>query len=294
MVQNKTIGSRSFDAALLVFMAVVSVLSVAPIIHTLALSLSQASYAMAGQVFLWPKGFDLGSYEKVFTDKQFFVSFWVSVKRTVLYTGLSLLVTVLMSYPLSRESKQFKSRNVYMWVFVFVMMFNGGLVPTYLTIKSLGLMNNFWVLILPGLVNVYNAILVMNFFRNLPKELDESAGMDGAGAWRKLVLIYLPLSLPVLATITLFNIVSTWNEYFSAMIYVTKSNLIPLQTYLQQVVLTIDPTKITTENVSVLTKVSDETLNSAKIAVTMLPILIIYPLLQRYFITGITLGSVKE
>ncbi|AZN42497.1 carbohydrate ABC transporter permease [Paenibacillus albus] len=294
MVQNKSLGSRSFDVVLFIILVLISLLSVAPIIHTLALSLSKASLAMAGQVFLWPKGLTLGSYDKVFADKQFFLSFWVTIKRTFIYTLFSVMATVLMAYPLSRETKQFKSRNVYMWIFVFVMMFNGGLVPTYLTIKSLGLMNNFWVLILPGLVNVYNAILVMNFFRNLPRELDESAGMDGAGAWRKLIQIYLPLSLPVLATITLFNIVGTWNEYFSAMIYVTKSNLIPLQTYLQQVVVTIDPTKITTDNVSQLTSVSDQTLSSAKIAVTMLPILIIYPLLQRYFITGITLGSVKE
>ncbi|QHT60816.1 carbohydrate ABC transporter permease [Paenibacillus lycopersici] len=294
MVQNKSIGSRSFDILLLLFMAVVSILSIAPIVHTIALSFSKASLAAAGQVFLWPKGFNTGAYDQVFSDHQFFVSFGASVKRTFIYAALSLFVTVMMAYPLSRERKDFKSRNVYMWIFVFVMMFNAGLVPTYLTIKSLGMMNNFWVLVIPGLVNVYNAILVLNFFRNLPKELDESAGMDGAGAWRKLFQIYLPLSLPVLATITLFNIVNTWNEYFAAMIYVTKSSLIPLQTYLQQVVLTIDPTKVTTQNVGLLTQVSNETLSSAKIAVTMLPILLIYPVLQRYFITGITLGSVKE
>src|SRR5690606_10825418 len=152
-----------------------------------------------------------------------------------------------MAYPLSRSSKQFAMRNPVMWLLVFVMMFNGGLIPFYMVIKNLHLMNTIWALVLPGVVNVFNVILVVNFFRYIPRELDESAAMDGAGPWYMLFRIYLPLSVPVLATITLFTIVGTWNEFFNGLIFTTSPDHMPLQTYVQSLIVQIDPTKVTAD-----------------------------------------------
>ncbi|ANE45747.1 ABC transporter permease [Paenibacillus swuensis] len=294
MVRSHTLGSRMFDGSLIFFMILISVLSIAPLLHTMALSFSEPVKASSGNVGLWPQGLHFGAYGKVFEDKQFFVSLWVSIQRVVVSTALALVVTLMMAYPLSRESREFKGRNVFMWIFLFVMMFNGGLIPNYLAIKSLNLLDQFWVLILPGLANVFNAILVMNFLRNLPKELDECSNIDGAGPWRKLFWIYTPLCLPVLATITLFNIVGTWNEYFSAMIYISSKELLPLQTYLQQMVVQIDPTRMDAATMGRIADYQGVTLESAKIIVSIIPIIAVYPFMQKYFISGITLGSVKE
>ncbi|GIQ63847.1 hypothetical protein PACILC2_24150 [Paenibacillus cisolokensis] len=200
-----------------------------------------------------------------------------------------------MAYPLSRSVKEFKLRNVYMWLLVFVMMFNGGLIPFYLIVKQMGLMNSFWVLVLPMIINVFNIILIVNYFRSIPKELDESASMDGAGPWYKAFRIYMPLALPVLATTTLFLIVAVWNEFMLGMIFIRNPEDVPLQTYMQQIVVRIDPNLLkSVEDVKRLASVSDKTLSAAKIFTSMLPIMIIYPFLQRYFISGIMLGSVKE
>ena len=294
MVRDRTIGTRMFDWFLIMAMIVISFSSIAPILHTLAISVSNAAQANAGFVTFWPKGFSLGAYLKVMEDKQFFVSTLLSLERVAVSITLSLIVTLLLAYPLSREVREFKYRNMVMWLLLFVMMFNGGLIPGYMATKSLGLMNSFWVLVLPGLANVFNAILVMNFFRNLPRELDDCSSIDGAGPWNKLFKIYFPLSLPVLATITLFNIVGSWNEYFTAIIFITDPKLLPLQTYLQQMVMQIDPTRMDSETLSRISEYAGVTLDSAKIIVSIIPIIIIYPLLQKFFITGITLGSVKE
>jgi putative aldouronate transport system permease protein len=187
-------------------------------------------------------------------------------------------------------------RNILMWTLVFTMLFNGGLIPLYQTVKAYGLIDNIWVLVLSGGVPMFNVILVINFFRNLPKELEEAAFVDGAGPWYTLFKLFLPLSLPVLATITLFSIVGHWNEFFSGLVFMTKPDNYPLQTYIQQMVIQIDTTKLSNdpETLKRLGEISNQTLNAAKIFIAMLPILFVYPFLQRFFIQGITLGSVKE
>ncbi|RAV05502.1 carbohydrate ABC transporter permease [Paenibacillus sp. YN15] len=294
MVNDRTWGSRIFDYCLYFGMVIISLVSVAPLAHTIAIAFSDAAQANAGFVTFWPKGFTLDAFAKVMEDKQFFVSTWVSIKRVFIGVSLSVLNSLLMAFPLSREVEDFKGRNIVMWFMIFVMLFNGGLIPTYLAITSYGLVNSFWVLILPGLGNVFNCILVMNFIRNLPKELDDCSNMDGAGPWTKLVYVYAPMCLPVLATITLFRIVAVWNEYFQAMIYITDRSILPLQTYLQQMVVEIDPTTQTTEEMAALSDLTGVTLPSAKLVLSIIPIILIYPLLQGYFISGITVGSVKE
>lgn len=282
------------DGLILLIMALVGGACLFPLLHNLALSLSSQGPANAGLVTFYPKEPTLASYYEIIKDHKFFQAFWVSCKRVAFVSVLAFVVSVMLAYPLSREPSQFRYRNIFVWLLIFVMMFNGGLIPFYIAMKSLHLTNSFWGLVFPMIINVFNVILVINFFRNIPKELDECAGIDGAGPWKILFSIYLPLSVPVLATITLFNIVNTWNEYFLGLIMVQNQSDIPLQTYVQQIIVQIDPTRIASGDTSYLEKISNKTLNAAKIMVTMIPIMMIYPFLQRYFITGIMLGSVKE
>ncbi|MBC8079021.1 MAG: carbohydrate ABC transporter permease [Gorillibacterium sp.] len=264
-----------------------------PILHTIAVSLSNPAIASSGAIVVFPKGFTLNAYVHVIADKQFMKSLTITVVRMVVTLVLSSVITYLAAFPFSRETKEFKMRNIYLWGILIIGSFNGGIIPGYMNARMLGLYDNFWVLVLPYLFSFGNVLLVFNFWRNLPKEMDDCSNIDGAGPWTKLFYIYLPLSIPVLATISLFTIVSTWNEYTQGMIYINNRNLIPLQTYLQEIVITIDPVKAADAG-SLLSSVSNQTLASAKIALTMLPILVIFPMLQRFFIHGITLGSVKE
>jgi putative aldouronate transport system permease protein len=294
MVREATLGSRVFDGLLVVLLVGIALLCLLPLWYTLAISLSTNSAAEAGLVKLWPVGFNLNSYQEIMGDSKFFNSFWISIQRVVLGAGVSFVVTVLMAYPLSKTSKELPLRNVLMWVLVFTMLFNGGLIPWYQTVKSLGLINSIWALVLGHSVPMFNVILVVNYFRNLPKELEEAALVDGAGPWYMLVKLFIPLAVPVLATVTLFSIVYHWNEFFNGLVLMSKADKYPLQTYIQQLVVVIDASTMDTEQLKRLSELSNRTLNAAKIFIAMIPVLIIYPFLQRFFIHGITLGSVKE
>ncbi|SDS51329.1 carbohydrate ABC transporter membrane protein 2, CUT1 family [Paenibacillaceae bacterium GAS479] len=296
MIRETSAASKLFDIMLIIFLVVISLLCILPIWYTLMVSLSQKSAAAAGIVSVWPIGFNFNSYKEIMKDAVFFNSFWVSIQRVVLGAALSFVVTVLMAYPLSKTTRDFRLRNVLMWILVFMMMFSGGLIPLYQTVKAYGLIDSIWVLVLSGGLPMFNVILVINFFRNLPKELEESAFVDGAGPWYTLVKLFVPLSVPVLATITLFSIVGHWNEFFSGLVFMTTPENYPLQTYIQQMVVQMDFTTINTdpEALKRLSELSNQTLNAAKIFIAMIPILMIYPFLQRFFVHGITLGSVKE
>lgn len=296
MIRDRTWGSRLTDIGLLVILITITLTCVLPIWYTLVLSLSSNSAAASGQVWLWPVGFNLNAYTQILKDTQFFGSFWISVQRVVLGAALNFVVVLLMAYPLSRTSRQFRARGILMWILVFCMLFNGGLIPLYLTVKQLGMLNSIWALVLVGGAQtlVFNVILTVNFFRNLPKELDEAALVDGAGPWYSLIKIYLPLAVPVLATITLFSIVYHWNEFLYGLIFMTREQYYPLQTYIQQMVVSVDPSTMSEDQYRRLSELSNRTLDAAKIFVAMLPVMIVYPFLQRYFIHGITLGSVKE
>lgn len=195
--------------------------------------------------------------------------------------------------PLSKSKREFKGHDVYMYIVIFAMLFSGGMIPIYLTIKSYGLLNSIWALILPGAVPVFNVILLMNFFKGVPKSLEEAAAIDGASKLTILLKIYLPISMPALATIILFCIVNHWNDFFSGLVYMNKTSMYPLQTYIQQ--LSVDMSQITDpEQLKRFAQVSNKTLDAAKIVVSTIPLLIIYPFLQKYFVSGIVIGAVKE
>ncbi|WP_274651305.1 carbohydrate ABC transporter permease [Paenibacillus humicola] len=294
MVREKTFGSQAFDVLLIVLLSLIALVCILPIWYTLAVSLSQKTAAAAGLVHLWPVGFNFNSYNEIMGDRKFFHAFGISIERVLLGASISFIVTVLMAYPLSKNTRDFRMRNAIMWILVFCMLFNGGLIPWYETVKSIGLINSIWGLVLANSVPFFNVILVVNYFRNLPKELEEAALVDGAGPWYILFRLFVPLSVPVLATVTLFMIVYHWNEFFNGLVLTSTVDHYPLQTYIQQLVVVIDTQNMTEDQLRKLSELSNQTLNAAKIFIAMIPVLVVYPFLQRFFIHGITLGSVKE
>lgn len=294
MVLEKSSLSKLIDVLLIVILIFIAILCVLPLWYTLAVSLSDKAAAAAGNVRLWPVGLNFNSYEQIIGDAKFFRAFLISVERVVLSVIVSLAVIVLMAYPLSKSTQEFRLRNVFMWILVFTMIFNGGLVPWYMTIKSLHLIDNIWGLVLAGGLPVFNVILVVNFFRNLPKEMEEAALVDGSGPWLMLIRIFIPVSVPVLATIALFTIVFHWNEFFNGLVLTSNAANYPLQTYIQQLVVVINTQNMTEDQLKTLNEMSNQTLNAAKIFIAMMPVLVVYPFLQRFFIHGITLGAVKE
>ncbi|WP_309119977.1 carbohydrate ABC transporter permease [Paenibacillus sp.] len=294
MTERLSVGRRVFTIFNYTFLVVLSLLCVVPLVHVFALSLSSNAAATAGMVKLWPVEFTLKSYEFVLNRPEFVRSLWVTIQRVAIGLPLNLLLTVLIAYPLSKESAKFKPRTAYVWFFVFTMLFHGGLIPSYMTIRSTGLLDSIWALILPGAVPVFNVVLLLNFFRGLPKELEEASFMDGAGHMRTLAQIYLPLSLPALATIALFTTVGHWNSWFDGLIYMNSPERYPLQSYLQTVIAQRDMTLASSTDLELLAEVSDRTVKAAQIFMGALPILMVYPFLQRFFMKGIVLGSVKE
>ncbi|MDH6369694.1 ABC transporter permease [Paenibacillus sp. VTT E-133280] len=289
----KTRGYRIFNIFNTCFLIILALMCIVPLIHVLAVSFSAKSAADANLVGLWPKQFSLEAYKKTMNNPIFLHSIWVSVQRTVLGTGLTLLITFLAAYPLSKENSVFKGRNVYSWLFVFSMVFNGGLIPFYIVIQKIGLMDSFWVLVLPGAVNTFLVILMLNFFRGIPKDLEEASLIDGAGHFRTLFSIYLPISLPSIATIALFSMVFHWNSWFDGLLYLNNSKQFPLATFLQTVIIQRDMSSMSI-NPKEMELISQTTVRAAQIFIGAAPILIVYPFLQKYFVKGMTLGSVKE
>jgi putative aldouronate transport system permease protein len=275
------------------FLIALSLLCILPLMHVLAVSFSGKSAATANIVNLWPVDFTLESYEKTINNPAFVRALFYSVYRTVLGTALGMAVIVFAGYALSKRNAAFRSRNAYMWFFVFTMLFSGGLVPGYILVTELHLINTIWALILPSALSVYNMILLMNFFRTIPAELEEAALIDGAGLFRILFNIHLPVSMPALATITLFTLVGHWNSWFDGLIYMMDTKKYPLATFLQTVVVQQDFSKMSL-NPQDMENLSQRTVKAAQIFIGALPILLVYPFLQKYFVKGIVLGAVKE
>ncbi|KAA1184176.1 MULTISPECIES: carbohydrate ABC transporter permease [Paenibacillus] len=287
------IKGRIADVIIWVFVLAFALSCLIPLVNLVAISFSDNAAASANLVSIFPVNPTFSSYEKLLSDSQFWRSFMISVERVVLGLLVNMVLMILTAYPLSKSSRVFTGQKVYMNLVIFAMLFSGGLIPTFMVVKELNLLDSIWSLILPGAVPIGNVILLMNAFRAVPKSLEEAANIDGASQWRILGTIYLPIVLPTLATVTLFTIVGHWNDYFGALVYINKTANYPLQTYIQQ--LSVEVQNITDpEKLLELAKVSNKTLNAAKIVVSTLPLLLIYPFMQKYFVSGIVVGSVKE
>jgi len=293
-----SISRKVFIAVNTFVLTLITAICITPLIHLLAVSFSSNKYASAGVVGLWPMGFTFEAYSFLSEKSSFMTSVLTSVQRVILGTSINITLTVLTAYPLSRENKQFRARTVYVWFFAITMFFGGGLVPTYLVVNMTGIGNSMWALVLPGALNVWHMVMMLNFFRGIPKSLEEAAQLDGASHLRILFWVYLPLSLPSLATILLFTTVGHWNSWFDGFLYLNSPRKYPLQTYLATLImnpaLLSNTAFLSQEEIERLASISAKTLRVAQIFLGALPIMCVYPFLQRYFIKGIVLGSVKE
>ncbi|QCT01732.1 polysaccharide ABC transporter permease [Paenibacillus algicola] len=275
------------------FLLLLSILCILPLIHLLAISFSGAAAADANLIMLLPVDFTLEPWIKMINNPRFGYALYYGFERTVLGTVITMIVLAMAAYPLSKDAREFKGRTFYMYFFVGMMLLQAGLIPQYILISKLGLMNTVWALILTGIINVFHLILLINFFRTgIPKDLEEAAFIDGAGHFRAMWSIYLPISKPAIATIALFTMVSQWNSWFDGLIYITDMNKFPLSTYLQTMI--VNPQLDMIQDVEALEELSDRTAKAAQIFISMLPIILVYPFLQKYFVKGIVLGSVKE
>ena len=268
-----------------------------PILNTVAISFSDRVSAQGGHVFLWPVNFTIAPYENLLQDMQFFRSFWISIQR-VLYGGvINVILCILTAYPLSKTPRQFSARNKYVWYMIFLLLFSGGMIPLYVLVVQLGLINTIWALVLPGAVPIFSVIVLMNYYKTIPASLEEAAVIDGAGPWYILLRIFVPLAKPCIAVVALWSVVNHWNSFFDGLIYNTTVERYPLQTYIQSLTTAVDWQHIHEmrgEDIARMMEISNLTFDAAKVVVAMVPVLIVYPFLQRYFVTGIVMGAVKE
>ena len=286
-------GQKIFGIFNMLFLLLLGFLCLYPFWYELCLSLSSNRAVLAKEVTIFPVEFSLEAYEYVMKRAPFWKSLLVTIARILIGLPFGMILMTLAAYPLSKDSSRFRFRTAYVWFFFITMLFNGGMIPAYLLIVQLNLLNNIWALVLPGAVNVFNMLLLLSFFRNVPTGLEDAARVDGAGHFRTLFSIYVPISKPVLATVALFTIVANWNSWFDGMIYM-KTDRYPLQTYLRTIVYNYDFGNMSLSDQLKLAQMSPKGIKAAQMVLGAIPILLIYPWLQKYFVSGITLGSVKE
>ena len=288
-------GIKVFLAVDVIVILLLCLICMVPLLNLLAYSFSASQPIIENKVFLWPKEFTLKAYQYVLESKEFWSSVSVSVKRVLLGVPLNTLLTILVAYPLSKDERQFKARKYYVAYMLTVMLFNGGLMPTYYIVSKTKLIDTVWALIIPGAVPIFNCIVLMNFFRGIPSELEESAKLDGASQWQILWRIFIPISKPSLATIILFSLINHWNSWFDGLIYSNHTTNYPLQSYLQTLV--TSTTEILAQGdvkaIAKLVDINDTNMKAAQIFISVIPLMLIYPFLQKYFTTGLTMGSVK-
>ena len=277
MNRKKTsMGRKVFLAVDVIVILLLCLICMVPLLNLLAYSFSASQPIIENKVFLWPKEFTLKAYQYVLESKEFWSSVSVSVKRVLLGVPLNTLLTILVAYPLSKDERQFKARKYYVAYMLTVMLFNGGLMPTYYIVSKTKLIDTVWALIIPGAVPIFNCIVLMYFFRGIPSELEESAK-------------------PSLATIILFSLINHWNSWFDGLIYSNHTTNYPLQSYLQTLV--TSTTEILAQGdvkaIAKLVDINDTNMKAAQIFISVIPLMLIYPFLQKYFTTGLTMGSVK-
>ncbi len=290
---------RIMQVFIYVFLTILGFVTLYPLWNSMVISLNLGADTQLGGVTFWPRKFTLENYEIVFQDHRLLHAFWISVWRTVLGTLLSIFLTAVFAFGMSR--KELIGKRFYMICAVITMYFSGGLIPLFLLNRSLGLMNTFWVMIIPVLISVWNMIIFRTFFMELPAGLDESAKMDGCSNWGVFFRIVVPISGPVIATLSLFTAVYHWNDWFTASIYISKAELLPIQTMLQQILNSnimseqlMQATAQAQDQLAKIQSVTTKSLTMATMMVATVPIMLVYPFVQKYFVKGVLVGSLKE
>ncbi|MBT2282841.1 carbohydrate ABC transporter permease [Paenibacillus polymyxa] len=288
---SENTANRIFNTVNVILIVITMVLCLAPFIHIIAISLSSNRAIGSGEVSFFPKELSFEAYTKVFADGSMIRSLIYTIWLTVLSTVLSMAMTIAAAYPLAKSN--LKGRKWFMLVIVVTMFFSGGIIPEYILIKNLHLLDSTWGLILPGLISPFYMIILITFFRGIPESLEEAAGIDGSSHFGTLMRIILPLSLPVMATLSLFYAVGRWNGFQDALMYITKPEIYPLQLKLYQMIQQNQITELMQNEGIGAVQVLPESLKAASVIFSTLPILLVYPWLQRYFISGVMVGAVK-
>lgn len=286
--------SRTFDVVVIIMFAALALLTLYPFYNVIILSFSNTESVAKHIPYLLPFALDLTGYKTIIQDSDFINSLLVSLFVTIVGTAVNMVLSVIAAYVLSR--KYLDGRNMIMSVIVFTMLFGGGLVPTYMVIKDMGLINKVWAMILPTAINTYYLIIMKNYFLGLPDGLFEAAKLEGAGEWTMLWKVAFPLSKPIMATFTLFYAVDRWNEWYNALLYINKKALSPLQIYLRDILTSLN-SQLSTQAQQMMgstQKVSTSAVQMATIVITALPIMLVYPYLQKYFVNGVMVGGIKE
>jgi putative aldouronate transport system permease protein len=283
--------NRVFNVFNIIFMSLFALVIIFPIWDIVVASFSSPDSLSKPGIRVWPEEFSLESYKLVFQDDTIWNAFLISILKTVVGVITHVMFTAMVAYGMSK--KDLFGRNIYTALGIGTMFFSGGMIPTYLLMKELGLLDSFWVYILPSLFSYYDMIILMNFFREIPDSLEESAKIDGAGVWTIFLKIILPLSTPVLATIALFNGVYQWNDYMTAKLYISNEALYPIQMKLYEIIVQTQAQTMQTAT-SVVIPTSSESIQLATIVIATVPIVLVYPFLQKYFIKGMMIGAVKE
>jgi putative aldouronate transport system permease protein len=303
MNRKKSIGDKIFDIANIVFMLILLAAVLYPFLNSVAISLNDANDTTRGGLTIFPRIFTFRNYQLIFTNPRVYNAYLITISRTVIGTVTSLFITGMLAYGLAHTN--LKGRSFYLILCIIPMYFGGGLIPTYFLIRSMKLINNFWVYIIPGLVGIWNMLLMKTYFQGIPISLEESARIDGANYLTIFFKIIVPISTPIIATIALFVGVGQWNAWFDAAIYITRQNLKPMQSVLLSIISEARFAEqlaqttagaggsIDAGNIGRNIKVNVRSITMATMFVTILPIIMVYPFLQRYFVKGIMIGSIK-
>lgn len=281
----------TFDIINVILLSAFTVIIVVPLWNVVASSFATGPSLARGDFVFFPSEFSVENYQAVFRDRSMLQAFGISVAKTVIGVVTHVLFCAMVAYAMSKPN--LAGRKLYSAMGITTMFFGGGMIPTYLLIKNLGLLNNFWVYIIPALFSYFDVIILMNFFRGLPNSMEEAAEIDGAGYWRRFVSINLPLVVPALATIAMFNGVGQWNDFMTAKIYVNDQALYPLQMKLYEIIVQSQTQGMENINAAISTTTT-RGIQLAAIVVTSIPILVVYPFLQKHFTAGMTIGAVKE
>ncbi|MEW4368427.1 carbohydrate ABC transporter permease [Paenibacillus kandeliae] len=289
---RRTRGEVIFDVCNTIFMLLICFVTIYPIWYVMVNAFNEGTDAMRGGIYWWPRIFSLESFGAVFQSEGIMQAMWITVAKTVIGTFIHVLFTAMVAYALSR--RDLIGGKLYIWIGTITLFFSGGLIPTFLLMKDLQLLDNFMVYIIPAMFSFFDLIIFMTFFREIPDGLEEAARIDGANDWSIFFKVVLPVSMPVVATIGLFHGVYQWNDYFTGMIYMNDTSLQPIQTYLYRVVAESSSNQmLAAVPGSINRSVTSQSIKLATMVVTTLPIVFVYPFLQKYFVKGMMIGSIK-